>query len=167
MVIWKLWEGISQSFTKPHISAEGEFGFSDCPWEITAETEFTIVVINTSCSQHLNPANITRIQFMMIPKSLVVAICLGTASIASSSWPSSKEWSNLNSTVHGRLFASVPLSRPCFTVAKTRGNFNLTQCSVVQDHYSDRCEWFDFNTVNLLNLHSSLPRHTVFSLYER
>ena len=118
-----------------------------------------------SYSQHLNSTNDARIQLMTITKSLVVAICLGTACISSSPWPSSEEWSQLNSTVNGRLFASMPLSRPCFSIANTRGNFNLAQCSIVQDHYSDKCEWFGFNPVSISLIRILVYRVTQFSAY--
>lgn len=45
-------------------------------------------------------------------------------------WPSIDEWAQLNSTVEGRLVATVPLGEPCHDP-----EFNATQCDYLKDHW--------------------------------
>ncbi|KAG0125332.1 hypothetical protein HOY82DRAFT_493074 [Tuber indicum] len=45
-------------------------------------------------------------------------------------WPSTQEWSQLNSTVSGRLIATVPLGAPCHTP-----NYDATRCQHIKDNW--------------------------------
>ncbi|KAG6380592.1 FAD-binding domain-containing protein [Boletus reticuloceps] len=47
-------------------------------------------------------------------------------------------WDALNSTVEGRLRASVPFARPCFTLASVDiGSFNPIECTNITQNYLD------------------------------
>lgn len=45
-------------------------------------------------------------------------------------WPSQTEWSNLNSTVGGRLVATVPLGAPCHGAS-----FNDATCESLKEQW--------------------------------
>lgn len=49
-------------------------------------------------------------------------------------WPSSSEWTSLNSTVEGRLIASVPLGAYCHDLPFNI--YNETMCAEVQADYA-------------------------------
>lgn len=46
-------------------------------------------------------------------------------------WPSAKAWSALNSTVNGRLVATVPLGSPCHDPT-----YDEAACKVLQDQWT-------------------------------
>jgi hypothetical protein len=48
-----------------------------------------------------------------------------------SCWPSTKAWSNLNSTVGGRLIATVPIGTPCHDPT-----FNAAECAALQSEWT-------------------------------
>lgn len=47
-------------------------------------------------------------------------------------WPSTQEWDALNSTVSGRLIASVPIGTPCHVP-----NYDEAKCKFLQDNWRD------------------------------
>ncbi|KAJ4196951.1 hypothetical protein NW767_009194 [Fusarium falciforme] len=47
-----------------------------------------------------------------------------------SCWPSQREWARLNSTVGGRLIATVPLGTPCHDP-----RYNAEECAHLQDEW--------------------------------
>ncbi|TGO76857.1 hypothetical protein BELL_0134g00180 [Botrytis elliptica] len=48
------------------------------------------------------------------------------------SWPSTTEWNNLNSTVNGRLVATVPIASPCH-----EPNYSATECAYLQANWAN------------------------------
>jgi len=48
-----------------------------------------------------------------------------------SCWPSTEAWSNLNSTVGGRLIATVPIGTPCHDPT-----FNAAECANLQSEWT-------------------------------
>ncbi|KAK5997073.1 FAD-linked oxidoreductase ZEB1 [Cladobotryum mycophilum] len=46
-------------------------------------------------------------------------------------WPSSSAWVQLNSTVHGRLIATVPIGTPCHDP-----NYNQAACEALQQQWN-------------------------------
>lgn len=74
--------------------------------------------------------------------SSLLALATGSSAAAKESckcfpgdscWPSDAEWSRLNSTVGGRLVATVPLGSPCHDPT-----YNAEECKNLQSewHYS-------------------------------
>ena len=45
-------------------------------------------------------------------------------------WPTGADWAALNSSVHGRLVATVPIGTPCHDPT-----YNALQCKHVQDQW--------------------------------
>lgn len=45
-------------------------------------------------------------------------------------WPSAAAWSALNSTVHGRLVATIPIGTPCHDP-----KYNQTACATLQTNW--------------------------------
>ncbi|KAI1149475.1 hypothetical protein F4825DRAFT_51698 [Nemania diffusa] len=54
-----------------------------------------------------------------------------------SSWPSESIWADLNSTLHGRLIATVPIAAPCHTSVLGQPNalFNEDECAILRDNW--------------------------------
>lgn len=47
------------------------------------------------------------------------------------------QWSALNTTTGGHLFAADPFARPCYSVASAGGSFDSTECAAVQAGYTN------------------------------
>lgn len=47
-------------------------------------------------------------------------------------WPTQQEWASLNTTVGGRLIATVPLSSVCHDEGQFAAAFNQTACDSLQ-----------------------------------
>ena len=45
-------------------------------------------------------------------------------------WPTREDWAGLNSSIHGRLVATVPIATPCHDPT-----YNAAQCKYVQDQW--------------------------------
>ncbi len=75
---------------------------------------------------------------MKVLVALIGALAAGAAASASgckcfpgdACWPSSEEWSRFNSTVGGRLVATVPLGQPCHDPW-----YNATTCDYLKTQW--------------------------------
>ncbi|KAL3471721.1 hypothetical protein BJX99DRAFT_236874 [Aspergillus californicus] len=83
----------------------------------------------------------------LLPVALLISPSLGLVARQSSTcralpgdaeWPSTQDWNALNSTVHGRLTATVPLPSVCHD--EPFGNYNEDACTALQT------EWLDDQT---------------------
>ncbi|KAF8435773.1 FAD-binding domain-containing protein [Boletus edulis BED1] len=78
-------------------------------------------------------------RFQGVPKLFLSAIFARSAfSTQRVDARASNIWDTLNSTVEGRLRASVPFARPCFTLASVDvGSFNPIECTNITQNYLD------------------------------
>ena len=54
-------------------------------------------------------------------------------------WPSPAEWAGLNSSVNGRLIATVPLGRPCHDPY-----YNAAECKALEANWEQPSEQYEF-----------------------
>ncbi|KAJ5637058.1 FAD binding domain-containing protein [Penicillium lividum] len=49
-------------------------------------------------------------------------------------WPSLSEWKQLNASVDGQLFETIPIAASCY---ETSGHYNPEECRIVEEYYGD------------------------------
>ena len=68
-------------------------------------------------------------------------------------WPSPSAWNSLNTTVGGRLIATVPLGQPCHDPF-----YNATECKILQDGWIyPQTQWVTMLNRKCMRTRSSLP----------
>lgn len=52
-------------------------------------------------------------------------------------WPTEQDWQAFNRSISGRLQATVPWAKPCFSGLSFGTAFDATQCAYIEAHYAD------------------------------
>lgn len=75
-------------------------------------------------------------------------------------------WQTLNSTVGGRLKASAPFARPCFTLASIDvRSLNPIECMNITENYLDHCKYLHRSSWDAQFKELSVTRSGTFGAY--
>jgi len=86
-------------------------------------------------------------------------------------WPSWQEWQQLNNTVNGHLYSTIPMAAPCY---ENSTSYNAGVCNVVESNYNDSISrgaylgqtyWLNWETCGTsgCSLESANPEETLYS----